>query len=123
MSFWRLYYHLVWATCQRAPLLPDAVERQVYGAILGTAKEMGILIHAVGGVQDHVHVVASMPPKIANADCIRHFKGASSYCVNRQPDASSGFFWQDGYGALTVGQRGLPDVVACEENGVQVDAR
>ncbi len=112
MSYWRLHYHLVWATYQRAPLLDDSLERQIYGTILGKAKELGVIIHAIGNVEDHIHVAASIPPKLAVADCIKHFKGASSHYVNHQPGAPGNFGWQDGYGAITFGERAMSDVVA-----------
>ncbi len=92
-------------------MLNESLERQVYGTILGKAEEMSIVVHAIGGVPDHVHAVVSIPPKIAIAECIKHFKGASSYYVNHQPGGARDFEWQDGYGVLTVGQRGLPDVI------------
>ncbi|HEX7594426.1 MAG TPA: transposase [Anaerolineae bacterium] len=96
--------------------MDESLERQVYGTILGKAKELGIIIHAIGNVEDHIHVAASIPPKLAVADCIKHFKGASSHYVNHQPGASGGFGWQDGYGALTFGERAMEDVVAYVHN-------
>jgi putative transposase len=116
MSYWRLHYHLVWATYQRAPLLDESVERQIYGSILGKAKELGIIVHAIGNIEDHLHVAASIPPRLAVADCVKHFKGASSHYVKHQPGASGGFGWQDGYGAHTFGERAMEDVVAYVRN-------
>jgi putative transposase len=116
MSYWRLHYHLVWATYQRLPLLTEPVERQVYGTILGKARELGVIVHAIGNVQDHIHVTASIPPKIAVADCVKHFKGASSRYVNVQPNATGSFKWQEGYGALSFGDRAMSDVVAYVKN-------
>ncbi len=116
MAYWRLHYHLIWATYQRLPLLTESLERQVYGTILGKAKELGIIVHAIGGVEDHVHVVVSIPPKTSVADCVRHFKGASSHYVNHQPNAEGNFAWQEGYGALTFGDRAMQDVVAYVRN-------
>jgi putative transposase len=112
MAFWRLHYHLVWATHQRLPLITEPIERQIYGVILNKAKEMEIIVHVIGNMEDHIHVVVSIPPKVAVADCLKHFKGASSYYVNHQPGAAGDFGWQDGYGALTFGDRSLSDVSA-----------
>lgn len=112
MSYWRLHYHLIWATYQRLPMLTENVEREVYGTILGKAKELGVIVHQIGNVADHIHIVASIPPKIAVADCVKHFKGASSRYVNAQPSATGSFKWQEGYGALTFGDRAMSDVVA-----------
>ena len=49
MPFWRLHYHLIWATYRREPLLAsEVVERQTYGALLNKARELGVLVHALG---------------------------------------------------------------------------
>lgn len=112
MAFWRLHYHLVWSTYQREPMLSEAVEKQVYGTILSKAKAFGAIVHAIGGVEDHVHVVVSIPPRYSVAECVQQFKGASSHYVNHQPGAPHSFRWQDDYGALTIGERSLADVAA-----------
>lgn len=116
MAFWRLYYHLVWATYQREPMLVGEVERQVYGTLLGKAEELGIVVHAISNVEDHIHLAISIPPKLAIADCIRHFKGSSAYYVNRLQCADSQFGWQDSYGVLSFGERSLPQVVSYVRN-------
>ncbi len=116
MAYWRLHYHLVWATYQHLPLITESLERQIYGTILGKAKELGVIVHAIGNIEDHIHVAVSIPPKIAVADCVKHFKGASSHYVNHQPNASENFSWQEGYGALTFGDRAMNDVVEYVRN-------
>jgi putative transposase len=76
------------------------------------AFELGVKIHAAGNVEDHIHVDASFPPKFAVADCIKNLKGASAYAVNHM-DRSDGLFkWQEGYGALSIGERSLEKVMA-----------
>lgn len=116
MSFWRLYYHIVWGTHQREPLLVGEVERQVYGALLSKSEELGIIVHAIGNVEDHIHLVVSIPPKTAIASCIRHLKGSSAYYVNRLHSASKSFAWQDGYGVLSFGERSLSQIVSYVRN-------
>ncbi len=66
----------------------------------------------MGNTEDHLHIVVSVPPKLAVAECLRQFKGASSYAVNHTISRLPKFEWQDGYGALTIGGDGLPGVVA-----------
>ena len=115
MPFWRLHYHLVWATYRRTLLITEPIERQIYGTILTKAKELGVIVHAIGNTEDHLHAAVSIPPKLAVAECVRHFKGASSRYVNQQ-NADGHFGWQDGYGALTFGDRAMSDVVAYVRN-------
>ena len=116
MSYWRIFYHLIWATKRRESLLDERVEAMVYGTILNKAKELGIIVHAIGGREDHLHVVATIPPKMAVAEGVRQLKGASSHYVNLQCDGEQRFSWQDSYGVLTLGERSMPDVVKYVKN-------
>ena len=64
-------------------------------------------------------MVLSIPPMIAVADCVRHFIGASAHAVNQINGDHSSFKWQEGYGALSLGGRSLPDVCAYVRNQKQ----
>ena len=88
MSYWRIFYHLIWATKQREPLLDDRCEAMVYGTILNKAKELGITIHAIGGVEDHIHLMSTIPPRLAVAGGVRQMNGASSHYVNHRAVAN-----------------------------------
>ena len=96
--------------------MAESLERQLYGALLAKAEQLGVRVHAIGNVQDHIHVAASIPPKVAVSECIRQFKGASSYSVNHTPGVAGTFGWQRGYGAITVGERSLEGIVAYVRN-------
>ena len=110
MTYWRLHYHLIWATFEREPSITPEREKIFYGVLYNKAKELGVKIHAAGNIEDHAHVVASIPPKLAVADCIRHLKGASSYAINHMDGNDGKFKWQEGYGALSVGDLSLETV-------------
>lgn len=116
MTYWRLHYHLIWATFERQPPLTAEREKMFYGVIYRKAKELGLKIHAAGAVNDHVHIVVSIPPKISVADCVRHLKGASAYAINHMDGSDAQFKWQAGYGAISVGEASLPTVVAYANN-------
>jgi putative transposase len=67
---------------------------------------------------DHLHIVVSIPPRIAVSDFVRRLKSAPSLLVNRAEGGSrlDAFAWQAEYGVLTFGERSLPDVVAYVQN-------
>lgn len=111
MTYWRLHYHLIWATYNREPILSHEREKMFYGVLYKKGEELGLKIHAAGNTEDHAHVVASIPPKLAVADCVRHLKGASAFAINRMSGSDGQFKWQGGYGALTVGERSLETVM------------
>ncbi len=87
-----------------------------YGVLYSKGEELGLKIHAAGNVENHVHIVVSIPPKLAVAECVRQLKGASAFAINQMPNRSTKFTWQGGYGALTLGERSLPIVMAYTAN-------
>ena len=119
MTYWRLHCHLIWATFERQPILIGEREKMFYGVTYQKTKELDLKIHAAGNVDDHVHIVVSIPPKIAVADCVRHLKGASAYAINHIDGSDGQFKWQEGYGVLTVGERSLETVMAYAANQKQ----
>ena len=111
MTYWRLHYHIIWSTMDRQSILTPHVEKVFYGVIYGKAEELGLKVHAAGNVEDHAHVVVSIPPKLSVADCVRHLKGASAFAINHMEGSDGQFKWQAGYGVLTVGERSLAKVM------------
>jgi len=111
VPYWRLHYHLVWATWKRAPLITASVELVVHQTAFAKARELGLVLHAVGGVSDHVHVVASIPPTRCVAEIVKQLKGASSRAVHLSASTGAGFRWQEGYGALTLDGASLARVI------------
>jgi REP element-mobilizing transposase RayT len=82
-----------------------------YGVLYRKAEELGVKVHAGGNIEDHVHVVASIPPVLAVAECVRHIKGASAYAINHMANSDGQFKWQGGYGALSISERLLEKVM------------
>ncbi|BCX02199.1 MAG: hypothetical protein KatS3mg053_0137 [Candidatus Roseilinea sp.] len=109
MAHWRLFYHFVWSTKLRQPLITEAIEASLYNVIVAKAEEVGALVHAVGGIEDHVHLVASVPPAVSLSEFINRVKGSSSHFVNHALDVP--FAWQAEYGVLSFGGKQLGFVV------------
>lgn len=83
MAYWQLFYHFVWAVKDRAPLITPTLEPQLYQYLRGKGIDLGGIVHAVGGIEDHVHVAVSIPPRIAVATYVGQLKGASSHSQNQ----------------------------------------
>jgi putative transposase len=109
MPYWRLYYHIVWAVKDRAPLISAEIEGTVYRLIAHKCGEQGGLAYAVNGIPDHVHVVAAVPPTVALAEFIKKLKGSSSRFIHTEYELP--FAWQSSYGAFTVSERNLTKVI------------
>jgi putative transposase len=113
MAFWRLYYHLVWATKGRAPMITPEKEAKLYPYIIGKADTLNCIIHACDGIEDHIHLVISIPPHLSISELVKLLKGSSSHHLNQifsnNPDK---FGWQEGYGVFSLGQKQLGQAVA-----------
>ena len=109
MAYWRVFYHLVWATKNREPLLTNQSEPVIQRSFQLTSDDMGLIVQAVGVMPEHVHVALSIPPSIAVAEAVKRLKGASSHAVNRAL-LGNGFGWQDSYGLHSFSEKGLPRV-------------
>lgn len=116
MPFWRTYYHLVWATKNRTPWLTPEVERRLYPYVIRKARELGVHVYAADGWLEHMHLVASIPPKHAVAYVVKRLKGASAFDLNGAGILEDKFQWQRGYGVLTVGERQRGRAIAYVQN-------
>ena len=134
MSYWRLYYHLVWATKQRLPLIKPELEAKLHGYFLneslmgetpktalvrmiGKADYLGCITHAINGTENHIHVVASIPPSLSISQYVKKIKGSSSHHWNHTLACDSDkLYWQEGYGVFSLGSKQLETVVNYVKN-------
>jgi putative transposase len=108
-----MFFHIVWSTKDRHPFIGDLEQEIISESLKLTLTELDVIPHAIGYMPDHVHVVVSIPPKVAVADLVRRMKGASSRALNsdrRRLDQPT-FRWQDEYGVVTFGEKALPQVL------------
>ena len=119
MAFWRTYYHLIWATKERHPLITPERETDLYKYIVDKSDALNCIIHAIGGVEDHIHLVASIPPSLSIADFVKNIKGSSAHFLNKSSRLSANsisFSWQRGYGLLSLGSKQLEQAVNYVKN-------
>jgi REP element-mobilizing transposase RayT len=113
MPYWELYYHMVWATYHREPLITPALEIAVYHYIRFKCHKLKAYLHAVNGIEDHIHIIASIPPSCSISTFIGNLKGASSHFITREYQHE--FKWQAGYGVFSLSQRTLDDAIGYVE--------
>ncbi|MDP2661850.1 MAG: IS200/IS605 family transposase [Dehalococcoidia bacterium] len=111
MPYLRLFYHVIWATKERQPFIQDASAPALHRCIAGKAVELGATVHAVGGMEDHIHMAVSVPPTIALSEFIRHVKGSSSHFMNHELAVLVTFAWQPEYGLISFDGKQLASVV------------
>jgi len=119
MPYWKLYYHFVWGTKNRLSLIDSDLESELYRVIVAKAQNLNGFVYAIGGMEDHVHLAVSIPPKLAPAKFIGDVKGNSSHYGNHVIRPDFEFYWQDEYGVLSFGERNLASVVRYIHNQKQ----
>jgi putative transposase len=112
MPYWRLFYHIVWATKNRLPLINPDWEEDLYSYLWGKAEGIGCFPHVINGMPDHIHVAVSIPPKLAVSTVIGRFKGSSSHYINHTIQTGNYFAWQAGYGVISCSERQLDGVIS-----------
>jgi len=115
MPYWRLFYHVVWGTKNRLPLIDAVWESDLHGYIWGKATALEGIPHAINGMPDHLHIAISIPPKLSVSALIGQLKGASSHRINEKY-TDRAFAWQAEYGVVGFSERSLPRVVDYVKN-------
>ncbi|MHB9133505.1 MAG: IS200/IS605 family transposase [Armatimonadota bacterium] len=115
MPYWQLFYHLVWATKYRNPIISESIEEEIVTLIRNKAIGLGATVFALNGMPDHTHLVSTIPPSIAVATFVGKVKGASSAMFNKTGRYVDDFAWQVGYGAFSFDGSRLPLYVSYVE--------
>jgi REP element-mobilizing transposase RayT len=103
-TFTNLLIHAVFSTSGRGPLLDDTIRPDVHAYIGGILREMRAVPIAIGGTNDHVHLLTRLPANLAVADCMRVVKTNSSRWLKERWPQRRLFAWQGGYGAFSVSE-------------------
>lgn len=106
-AYARNYIHLVFGTKDCRCCLKGPVQGKLHPYLAGIAREYGIEVLAIGGGEDHVHLLLQMPPKLAVATVVRALKADSSKWMNENGHF---FAWQQGYGAFSVSASNIEGV-------------
>ena len=107
-----IHLHLTWHTKNSSRVLVGDVEQHLHRYLRRRAlKSEGVIVHAVGGVADHVHIAVTVPPTITISNWIGEVKGASAHYINHEIGNRKILEWQTGYGVVSFGTKDLEWVV------------
>ncbi|MCM1483030.1 MAG: IS200/IS605 family transposase [Muribaculaceae bacterium] len=110
MSFTQLFYHIVFATKNRANTIIAERERDVYRMIYHISKRHGAEIIRIGGMPDHIHILTIVPPTISVGDYVKSVKRESSLMIGMGHVLPVWDGWQNGYGCFTYSNKDIPTV-------------
>lgn len=104
-------FHITWHTKNNLPLISSAIETKLYNFIKHKIIETPeVYFHAVGGIEDHIHIAVSVPPNLLMSEWVGKLKGGSSYEINHASNHKL-LQWQRGYGIVSFGTKDLQWVI------------
>ena len=109
-------FHITWHTKNSLPMIRERIEDRLYHFLTHRILETPeVRLHAIGGIETHVHIGLSAPPSLLISDYIGQLKGSSSHYINHEIEPKA-LQWQRGYGIVTFGTKDLPWVIGYIKN-------
>jgi putative transposase len=102
MSYVSSYFHCVFGTKERQPLISPGLQERLWPFLGGIARQNEMKAIEIGGVADHVHMLLSLPSTLSIAKAMQLIKGGSSKWVHETFPEQRLFGWQVKYGAFSV---------------------
>ena len=96
--------HLVFSTKERRKLIPTEFQPALWAYVAGICRKNEIFVHAVGGMNDHIHSLIQIPSTLAMAKAVLTIKSNSSRWAHEHGQRVE---WQEGYGAFSVSASNL----------------
>ena len=110
-SLAQLLVHLIFSTKNREPLLSDNIRPELHSYMATILKGMDSSAILINSVEDHAHVLFHLSKNHALCDVIESLKKDSSKWIKTKGRPYRNFHWQSGYGAFSVSQSNVAQVV------------
>ena len=109
-TFANLLFHIVNSTKYRRNLITPEVQDRLYEYMGGIIRDQQGIVLEIGGMPDHVHILAKLSPTVTISDVLRVTKTNSSKWFNETFTSKSPFAWQRGFGAFSVSMSNVESV-------------
>ena len=117
-TFCSSLFHCVFSTKERRKVIPADAQPRLWAYMGGIARGLQIKALEVGGMDDHAHLLLSLPSTVAVATAMREIKRSSSQWMHENC-APPSFAWQEGYGAFSIGSAQIETTAAYIANQVE----
>ncbi len=112
-SLTQVWLHLVFSTKNRRTDLQNPEFREeMFRMLSHHVEKAGCYPKCSGGWIDHVHVVCGLGRTVSIATLIENIKVGTSKWAKKTPHGVRWFGWQSGYGAFSVSQSNLENVIS-----------
>lgn len=110
-TYSKIYIHVVFAVKERYSCIPPIYQSELFSYISGIINGLGHYSLAVGGTDNHVHILMSYKPDMKLSDTMREIKANSSKFINQKHWLKCRFEWQRGYAAFSYSHSQIDAVI------------
>ena len=110
-TYSQIYIQAIFAVEHRASLIRSEWTEELFKYIGGIFRNKKQKLLAIGGIEDHIHLLFGLRPRMAISDLIRDVKSDSTEFINKNRFVRGNFHWQEGFVAFPCSRSHL-DAVA-----------
>ena len=85
VSYISSYFHCVFSTKERRPLITPELRQRLWPFLGGIARQNDMKAIELGGMPDHVHILLSLPSTLSVVKALQLIKGGSCCGSEAQP--------------------------------------
>lgn len=101
-SLVKIDVHVVFHVKRRRVVMRNEDLPRIFQYFGGIIRSIDAIPIEVGGICNHIHILASLPKSMSASNFVRTIKAYSSKWIKTIDDYYETFAWQDGYGAFSV---------------------
>lgn len=107
----QLLVHAIWSTNKRIPYLDKTNQCSLHAPIKEVIIGCRGKVHAIGGIEDHIHILMEMPKNKSLSDLMQVIKTTATHWLKEKDKRKFyDFEWQTGYGAYTISYSNIETV-------------
>jgi putative transposase len=115
-TYHQVYIQTVFAVKFREAIIFKSWKPDLLAVIGNLINENDCKTFIVNGVEDHIHCLIGLRPRVSISELMQSVKAKSSKWINEQKLTSERFEWQEGYGVFSYSHSQIDAVYRYIEN-------
>jgi REP element-mobilizing transposase RayT len=103
-SLSNILVHIIFSTKLSKPYIAQAIKKELYRYMASILKDCECSPIIIGGIEDHVHVLCKVSKTRSISSVVENVKKKSSKWIKTRGIEYNDFYWQNGYGAFSIGK-------------------
>jgi putative transposase len=103
-SLSNILVHIIFSTKLSKPFIAQAIKKELCRYMASILKDCDCSPIIIGGIEDHVHILFKLSKTRSMSSVIEDVKKKSSKWIKTRGVEYKDFYWQNGYGAFSIGK-------------------